>query len=250
MPTMCGRNQHPTRCVNAETALKAIRKSGQDGQPRLCATCTAAFRKKLRRAAKPPRPKRKWTSKEIDYVRVNYRHDRESAARIAAALGRTPNAVKGKVQAMGIAKPGSRKAWDRDQDARLWNLAGTKSPARIAHIMGRSANSVVVRMKRLGIHRRNRDEWYTLSDVAAILGVDHHWVRDRVHCGALTATRHHVVSHPTEGSPNNETPTGATWHVTARDLKMFVRKHADELTGRNVDLMQLIEILDTPLSEK
>ena len=67
------------------------------------------------------------------------------------------------------------------------------------------------------------------------MGVDHKWLQVRIDSGALMAT-HHDGTRPG--------PTGLRkWHIKQADLRSFVRRYPEELNGRNVDLILLVELL-------
>jgi len=176
-----------------------------------------------------------WTDEEDEIVRRDYRGNRHSAELIAVKLGVTTNAVKGQITKLGIALNTNRQCWDSKQDARLRELMGRYAAITIAKMMHRSVNSVVVRAKRLKIHARNRDGWYTKQEVCEILGVDHHWLQSRIDSGALYATYH-----------NGHRPSKfgmAMWHIEEKDLRAFIRRYPQELSGRNLDLIQIVDLL-------
>ena len=124
-----------------------------------------------------------WTDEELQIVRRDYRHTRQSTEELALRLGVTVNAVKGKVQRLGIASTSGRRRWTPEEDARLWELVPRYAMTTIAKKLGRGLNSVVVRSKRLGVTRRCRDGWYTMREVEAILAMDHRWIKARVDSG-------------------------------------------------------------------
>jgi hypothetical protein len=177
----------------------------------------------------------KWTDKEVEIVRRDYKGTHASAREIAGRLGVTQYQVRHQVYKMGLGVKSDRHPWDPNQDERLRELIPRYSARYIANLMDRSVNSVVIRSKRLGLHRRNHDGWYTKKEVGEILGMDHHWVQRRIDSGALKATCHNGRRPSNKGS--------AMWHITRRALRAFIRCYPEELNGRNVDLMQIVEIL-------
>ncbi len=102
-------------------------------------------------------------------------------------------------------------------------------------MMHRSFNSVIVRMKRKGHLRRVRDGWYTKKEVCEILGCEHKWLQRRIESGALIASWHSEVKPQKSG--------GALWEIRDKDLRAFIRKYPEELNGRNVDMIQIVELL-------
>jgi hypothetical protein len=177
----------------------------------------------------------KWTDEEREIVRRDYKGTHASNREIARMLGVTEYQVRGQASRMGLGKRTDRRPWDPDQDERLRALIPCYSVNYIANLMHRSVNSVVVRSKRLGLHRRNHDGWYTKLEVCEILGVDHHWVQRRIDSGALKATYHNGRRPSQRGM--------AMWHISEHALRSFIRRYPEELNGRNVDLIQIVEIL-------
>ena len=189
---------------------------------------------------------RPWTDDEAEVVRRDYKGTHASAREIGQRLGRSDTAIRGQVYRMGLGKRTDRSPWDPEQDERLRELLPRYSVSYIASLMHRSVNSVVIRAKRLGIHRRSHDGWFTKKEVCEILGMDHHWVQRRIDSGALRATYHYGRRPTNHGL--------AMWHITARDLKAFIRRYPQDLNGRNVDLIAMVEILagihPAPIAER
>lgn len=183
--------------------------------------------------------KHRWTEEEREIVRRDYDGTNASAARIAQQLGVTFYGVKGQVQRLGVAKRsmrnGYRRPWDEEQDAQLADLINRYSVTTVARRLRRTPASVVVRAKRLGLSRRYRDGWYTKREVCEILGMDHKWVQARIDAGHLKASWHHG------NKPQRNVL--AAWHINEKDLRKFIRRYPHDLNGRNVDLVQIVEIL-------
>ena len=179
-------------------------------------------------------PNHRWTEADRDVVRREYQGTHASRDAIAIKLDVSPNAVANQVAKMGLAKRNGRRPWTTEEDEKLTELALTYSLTQVAKRMKRSINAVSVRMKRLGIHRRDRYGWFTLRETCDILGQDHHWVRARIRCGSLKATRHH---NPKEEQDNR------MWHIAEKDLRDFIRRHPQDLDGRNVDLITIVDLL-------
>lgn len=177
----------------------------------------------------------KWTDEEREIIRRDYAHTHASRQAIAARLGVGEYGVAGQIAKMGIAKRTDRHPWTPEEDERLKGLIPRYATSHIAKMLHRSINSVVVRSQRLRLHRRNHDGWYTKKEVCEILGVDHHWLQRRIDSGALKATYH-----------NGHRPTQfglAMWHIDEKDLKAFIRQYPDEINGRNVDMLQIVDLL-------
>lgn len=177
----------------------------------------------------------KWTEKEKQIVRRDYKHNWQSLLTLAKRLGVTPLAIKGQAVALGLCKREDRKPWSQKERERLAELIPKHCPRDVARIMHRSLNSVVVESKRLHISWRVRDGWFTKNEVCEILGKDHKWVQRRVDAGTLKAT-YHYGHRPSQIG-------GSAWHIEEKDLCRFIESHPFELTGSNVDLPMIVDIL-------
>jgi hypothetical protein len=178
-----------------------------------------------------------WTPEEDGIVRRSYDGTRDSAQRIALHLGLSFFQVKGRVQRLGLARV-THRAWTPAEDARLGELIGRgKSQIAISKILKRSPNAVKIRMNRhLRLHCRDRIGWYTASDAAEILGVDSHWVINRIKNGSLEAKPHYPEDTP-------QGPGLHPWEIREQDLRAFIIKHCHELTGRNLDVVAVVDLL-------
>ena len=177
----------------------------------------------------------RWTEEEHDLLRARYAGNRASCEKLGATLGVSWLAVRARVSKLGLARITSRKSWTAGEDAQLEQEACRRPMEAIAKSMDRSVNSVVVRSKRLGLHRRDRDGWYTKTEVCEILGVQHRWLQARIDSKALRASWHHG-RHPHNAG-------AAAWHISEANLKRYIRTYPDELNGRNVDLVQVVDVL-------
>ena len=180
-------------------------------------------------------PKHRWTEDEKLIVRRDYAHTRKSAIEIAERMGVTEFAVKGQVSIMGLGNHDNRHPWTPKEDAKLRRLLRRWGPRTVAKKMHRSLNSVVLRSKRLNISRRQRDGWFTKTEVCEILGVDHKWVQARIDSGALKAYYHYGTKPSKHGM--------SAWHIEEAALKDFIRRYPQELIARNLDIIMVVDIL-------
>ena len=227
---MCGRNLPDTRLAGPEP-------NGRGPEKMICSTCERSLRKRRGLARKNNRRQsvpRHWTQDELDLIRNRFQQKNRSVKELANALRASPPQIVYQASKMGIRKRTDRRPWTSKEDETLRGLMSRNTPSRVAKLMNRSIDSVTVRAKRLGLKRNDRDGWYLLTEVSEILGRDHKWLLKRIENGSLKANRHHGQEKP---------QAGQRWHVEQKDLKDFIRKYPEELTGRNVDLIQIVEIL-------
>jgi len=177
----------------------------------------------------------KWTEEDREFIRVNYAHTRDSKRAIGKVLGVSEFAIAGQIVLMGICKRTDRRLWTAKEEERLEKLIPLYPTTRIAKMMHRSINAIAVKAKRLDFSLRDRDGWFTAKEVCEILGVDRKWLRWRIESGILKAT-HHYGHLTVKGN-------GAMYHIEREDLKAFIRRYPTELNGRNVDMMQIVDIL-------
>ncbi len=182
------------------------------------------------------RTRHHWTEDEIEIIRRDYQQTKASQAELAGRFGVSQPAMASVIRSAGLSKRGRlHRPWMADEDERLRDLVGRFCVRRIALMLHRSRNAVSVRIKRLRLSLRLRDGWYIEREVAAILGVDSSMVKHWIRAGALRATPHH-----------DEVPAkagGRSWHIEAKDLRRFLRRYPDELNGRNVDMIQVVDLL-------
>ena len=177
---------------------------------------------------------RLWTPLETLVLRREWRPGEDNSL-LAARLGRSKSSVKAKASTLGITRPRGFRPWTPREDDVLRELAGRLTDRKIAKKLSRSVVAVRTRAYRIGVSWRDR-EWYTAQEAAAIMGVDPHWVGKRIQEGTLAAQRN-----PESGSRDN--PQTMTWRIDRKDLRAFIRRYPQELTGRNVDIVQIVDIL-------
>ncbi len=179
-------------------------------------------------------PNHKWNDDDLDVVRREYAGTNLSAQMIAAKLGVTQFAVKGRVQLLGLAMQKS-PPWTPEELEHLKEVVHKYSIHKIAKTLRRSDNAVKIKATRLKLCLRERDDWYTKKECCEILGVDHKKVQSWIDCGALVATWH------TDRKPQKNGM--AMWHIEAADLRKFILNYSGELLGRNVDIQQIVWIV-------
>lgn len=176
----------------------------------------------------------RWTDEELEIIRRDYQHTNRSRDELAIRLRVTKYAVAGQVRRMGLARHRG-KTWSDSDNKRLLILLETYCPEEVARRMHRSVSSIVGQAKRLGVRRRARNSWFTEKDVSEILGQTAKWVRKRIDTGQIVATYHNGHHPSTKGL--------SMWHIDEADLRDYIRTYPQELMGRNVDMIMIVDIL-------
>lgn len=179
---------------------------------------------------------KRWTEEEKEIIRSTYVGNRASVLRIAHKVGHPPSSVIGQIQKLGLGNKSKHHPWSSEEEERLAELIPQYHITKVAKLLRRSVNSVAVRVQRIGLSRRVRDGYFTQKEVAQLLGVDSHWVHDRIIRGELKAKPINKYI-PSNG--------GSRWRITEKDIKQFVIDNALSLTGRNVDISLLVYLMNS-----
>jgi len=125
-----------------------------------------------------------------------------------------------------------RRCWsDKDLDD-LYELSDEFSLPEIAKKLNRTEDSVKRKLVKLKISRRTRSGWFTEEEVCNILGCDHRWVQSR----GLLMSPSNPDKPPRKGK-------SCPWKITEKDLKKFIQEHPEDLIGRKIDIVMIIDIL-------
>jgi hypothetical protein len=189
---------------------------------------------------KPTNIKPRWQPGEMEILRLHYnstvKNRKYIRDLILAEFGvdRSLTSIQDKASSMSITRPMFVK-WTKEEEKKLEDWAGTYSTQTIADKLSRRVGSVEKKCHELKIklHARMRHGWYTISDINSIFGVSdstvHKWINSK--------------------KLKNEEFNGFIYKVTQKNLREFVINYPMELTGRNVDMAQLVEILCTKPSK-
>lgn len=190
----------------------------------------------INRAGQGKGKKHVWTESDDGLLRREYDGKMTTCDRLAAVIGCTAYAVKGRAGKLGCTRH-KEPVWTKRDLALLETWIEKRSPGWIHEhkLPKRSNEAIQIKAGRLGLSRRNRSGWYTQIDACRLLGVDHRWLDVRIKRGELTAGFHHGHEPSKDGS--------GSWHIEATDLRSWVVAHAGELTGRNVQVEALVELL-------
>ena len=176
-----------------------------------------------------------WTDEELDSIRVAFDQSYRSVEVLAKRFGVSPNAVSHMVDRMGI-RIVKRRRWSQRDEERLEEMLSEYSVDEVARRTGRSLIAIVVKAKRMKLVSNHRSEWYTSQDTAALLGMNSSTVVNRIKAGTLKASAHNSLHPPRKG-------LSGAWHIHRDDLKDYVQRHPEDLQGRNVDMLLLVDLL-------
>jgi len=176
-----------------------------------------------------------WTEEERDFLRREYKNTIESQKELALEMGVTVPSIRGQLARIGILR---LCVWYSKEDQRFLEENYSKLPPEvIARRLHKSINSVTKKACRLGLSNRIRDGWFNLEDVSKILGVTTGWVKRRMDHGfELKIKPYHPDKQPKKGE---FTP----WYISEKSLRDFIRRYPEELQGRNVDMVMIVDIL-------
>lgn len=175
-----------------------------------------------------------WTEEEIKIVKLHYKGKHQNIKTIMQLIkdkchiNRSYYAIRHEASNLGLTK-NKGKIWTTNQEKELINYAGSYTPQQIAFKMKRTLSSIHHKMQDLGLNGRDRIDWYTMGDVCEILGVCDDTFNRWVKSGKLKAS---FISEKS-----------TIYQVGLEDLRNFIRRYPLELTGRNVDMSQIVQIL-------
>jgi hypothetical protein len=182
-----------------------------------------------------------WKEEDDDIIRHRYTGTRKSAEYIAYQLQTinghriTSDSVMERASRLGITIGHSKKMWTQQEENMLNHMILTLPIEVIAKKLKRSTGSVDMKARSLGYKKSIRLDWYTKTEVCTILGVNRASVQKYIDSGELEAYWH--------GAEKPKQNGGAYWHITKDSMRKFIRRHAGEFVGRNVDLFQIVEIV-------
>lgn len=175
-----------------------------------------------------------WTPPEHSIVRLYFKGTRESIDFITQVIQdrfgiyRSYDAVRHQAKLMGLTKCKGLR-WGKKDAELITELAGKYTAKQIARKLNRSLHAIHSKARKLGVvlDSCSRNDWYTLCDLMEIFGVADSTINNWVSQKLLKCTKYD------EG----------TYKFQSKDVKSFICKYPMELTGRNVDLLQIVGIL-------
>ena len=180
-----------------------------------------------------------WTPEEDAFIRAQYDVSiPERSKEIASALGVPQWKVNRRAGQMGLSRPKERP-WTADEVQYLENHYHRTAIRTVAKHLGRSVTAVRLKAKRLGY--RKYAEGYTVSSLAAALGVEAHWVQSRIKDGQIAAARRHTERTARQG--------GDALLITEGAVLAFIRDHTYEIDLRKVDHLWFLDTIREGLAQ-
>lgn len=124
--------------------------------------------------------------------------------------------------------------WTPEENVRLRELLAKYGFDRAAKMLERPPMGVRAQAQRLGYSIGDREGWYTLGEVAGILGVTFYFVRNRIERGLLKG------EHMKKGKSEKG---GVYWVIKDRDLRNYMRRYPQDLYGKPIDVVAFVDIL-------
>lgn len=178
-----------------------------------------------------------WTAEDDDYIRRHYQNTNASADEIGRHFGTSGNAVRQRAGRLALLRDNKTK-WT-PKELRLLHRIGTRYTAvTLSKMMGKSPNAILHKKRRSEIFDRDRDGWFTLSDVAKLFGADSGWVLRRIRNGKPLPIEPLKLDVPPPHKHGFD-----CWRIRESDLRDWIRRYPSELTGRKVDFILLVDIL-------
>ena len=191
-----------------------------------------------RKARLMTRQKYFWTPDHDALLRRYYDPNVRGRARdIAAHLGVPKWVVWERASALGLTRPRDIP-WSPSDVAYLEANFHRAHIKQIAKELGRTVTAVKRKAERLG-YRKN-GEGYNSHSLALALGVDHHWVSQRIRDGKINAGRRF-----TERTVQEK---GDSYLITDQDVLRFIREHTFEVDLRKVDQLWFLDLVHEALN--
>ena len=179
-----------------------------------------------------------WTPERDAFIRRHYDPKVRGRARdIAAALGVPKWAVNKRAGVLGLSRP-KDVPWSPSDIAYLEANFHRMATKHIAKKLGRTVTAVKLKAKRLG-YRKN-GEGYNVRSLAQALGVDAHWISDRILAGLITAR--------TRATERTVQQGGDSYLITDQEVLSFLRKHTFEIDLRKVDQLWFLDLVHEALN--
>lgn len=182
-----------------------------------------------------------YTQADDNLIRRYYNSKEITNTELARRVGVSWGALKYHAACLGLTHTNINRRWRHfttEEDETITNMAGNYAIGTIATKLGRCPQSIQDRLHKLQVsgNMTARENWYTLEDVAQVLGISVMTARDMVKRGTLKADT--FWGKATTWSGGRE-----SWHITREALREFIRSHPHTLRNRQFDVVQVVDIL-------
>jgi hypothetical protein len=180
-----------------------------------------------------------WKDEHDAYLRAHYHGGLRRRAEVIDQLIRLTGfpryVIKKRAAFLGLSLHNeTKRPWQPREVAVLGRLVGKLAVRTIAKRLKRTEASVALKFKRMKISRRVRNG-YTMRDLEACLGEDHHKVERWVAQGWLVDHRQGTVRHNGNGNDIHR--------FRERDLLNFLRSHPNEINLGKVDHVWFMDLV-------
>ena len=185
-------------------------------------------------------PKRwQWNDDQDRFLAKHYDPSiRGRSEQIARCLGVPRWAVNRRAAALGLSRVKDRP-WSRKDEEYLEAHLHRTALRTIARRLGRSPTAVKLKAKRLGL--RKHGEGYTAYSLAQALGVDPHWVLERIRAGKLRASHRRTE--------RTEAQHGDSWLITEEAVVAFIKRNPYDLDLRKADPLWFLDLVSAWLQD-
>jgi len=182
-----------------------------------------------------------YTKADDDLIRRYYNSKEITNAELARRIGVTWGALKYHAACLGLTRTNVNRRWRHftaEEDKIITTMAGNYAVSSIAAKLKRCPQSILDRMRKLEVSGSYtaRENWYTLEDVAVILGISETSVRNMVRQKVLKANTFWGKT-PTWGCGRE------SWRITRESLREYIRRNPQALRNRPFDIVQIVDIL-------
>ena len=179
-----------------------------------------------------------WTPVHDAFIRRHYDPKVRGRARDIAAHLKVPKwALNRRARDLGLSRV-KESPWSPADVAYLETNYHRMATKQIAKRLGRTVTAVKLKAKRLG-YRKN-GVGYNLHSLSQALGVDPHWVRDRIRAGLIAAR--------TRATERTIQQGGDSYLITDQEVLSFLRKHTFEVDLRKVDQLWFLDLVHEALN--
>lgn len=171
-----------------------------------------------------------YTEADKELIRLHYK--RGKIAWLARTIGVTESSIRSRAYWMGVRCTGWQERFWADKDIELLeDMAGNTTMTTMSRRLHRSVKSIRMKAFKCGIKLNGKDGWYSAFEVSEICGVNTQRVTDWIKRGKLKAER------------NGQDIKGVAWRIKRESLSIFLRRHPLEISGRNIDFLQIVDVL-------